>query len=111
MAAGALVMLGRIGDAMEKHERAMLIDPDNISMPYNFACALTVFLDEYDAAMDLIEPLLVRVSPTLLLTALTDPDMDKLRENPRFTKAIREAIARTGLTPEKLPEWARPLAI
>ena len=111
VAAGALVMLGRIDDAMEKHERAMLIDPDNISMPYNFACALTVFLDEYDAAMDLIEPLLVRVSPTLLLTALTDPDMDKLRENPRFIKAIREAIARTGLAPEKLPEWARPLAI
>jgi adenylate cyclase len=108
--ANALVFLGRIDEAKEKQRRAMLIDPENVSMPYNFACVLANALNEPEAALDLIEPLFARVSPTLLRTALADPDMDPLRESPRFIKASRDAIRRTGLKVDQLPENCRHLA-
>ena len=109
--AAALAILGRVDEAMEKHKRAMLIDPDNINMPYNFACTLTTMLQEHDAALDLIEPLFARVSPALLLTALADPDMDPLRDHPRFIESVKAAIRRTGITVDQLPAKARSLAV
>jgi adenylate cyclase len=109
IAAGALAILGRVEEAMEKHKRAMLIDPDNINMPYNFACVLAVWIKDYEAALDLLEPNFERVGEALILTALADPDMDPLREHPRFIAATRAAIERLGLTADQLPERARSL--
>jgi adenylate cyclase len=111
IAAGALALVGRVEEAREKHRRAMLIDPDNVNMPYNFACVLAAWLGEIEAALDLIEPLFARVSASLILGALADPDMDRLRDHPRFIAAAKAAIIRTGLTSEMLPEAARNLAI
>ena len=110
IAAGDLALVGLVEEAKEKHRRAMLIDPDNVNMPYNFACVLVCSLGEIDAALDLIEPLFARVSASLIVGALADPDMDRLREHPRFIAAAKAAIRRTGLTAEMLPEAARHLA-
>ena len=38
--AGGLAALGETDRAREWMERAMLIDPDNLNMRYNFACML-----------------------------------------------------------------------
>jgi adenylate cyclase len=109
VAANALIFLDRVDEAKEKFRRAMLIDPDNINMPYNFACVLATALGEKEAALDLIEPLFARVSPALLRTAFADPDMDTLRHHPRFVAAARAASRRTGLKAEELPEDSRHL--
>jgi adenylate cyclase len=107
VSAQALAILGEVDRAKERHVRAMLIDPDNVNMPYNFACMLTIRLHEDEAALDLIEPLFKRVSLGLIRTALSDPDMDRLLDHPRFVAAARAAIERTGLDPTSLPAVAR----
>ena len=105
--AGALAYLGRVEQAMERHERAMIIDPDNLNMPYNFACVLASRLGETDRALDIIEPQLRKVTRALLLTALTDPDMDSIRRHPRFRAAAIAEIERTGLDIALLPDTIR----
>ena len=104
---GALAYLGRLDQAMERHERAMIIDPDNINMPYNFACVLASRLGETDRALDIIEPQFRKITPALLMTGLTDPDMDSIRRHPRFRAAAKAAIERTGLDISLLPQAIR----
>jgi hypothetical protein len=42
-----------------------------------------------------------------MLTMLADPDMDPLRDHPRFKRMVAEAMKRTGLTEDMIPEEAR----
>ena len=105
--AGALAYLGRIDQALERHERSMIIDPDNINMPYNFACVLATRLGETERALDIIERTFAKISPALLLTGLTDPDMDSVRIHPRFRAAAKSAIERTGMDVSLLPDDIR----
>ncbi|HET9300396.1 MAG TPA: hypothetical protein VFO11_10655, partial [Candidatus Polarisedimenticolaceae bacterium] len=46
--------LGEAERAKERMNRALLIDPDNWNMRYNFCCVLIIFLHELDAALDLL---------------------------------------------------------
>ena len=48
---------------MEWIERAMMIDPENINMRYNFACMLALQFDDVEAALDMLEPLFRRGQP------------------------------------------------
>jgi len=84
-----------------------MVDPDNINMPYNFACVLAVSAGDIEAALDMIEPLMPRQSRSLMLTMLADPDMDPLRDHPRFKRMVAEAMERTGVTEGMVPEEAR----
>ena len=52
----ALAALGEAERAKERMNRALLIDPDNRNMRYNFACVLIIHLNEIDAALDLLGP-------------------------------------------------------
>jgi hypothetical protein len=53
-----------------------------------------------------------RQSRSLMITMLADPDMDPLRGHPRFQKMVAEAMKRTGLTEDMVPEAARrPLGV
>jgi hypothetical protein len=45
-----------------------------------------------------------------MLTMLADPDMDPLRDHPRFKRMVGEAMKRTGLTEDMLPDKASPAA-
>ena len=54
--ASSLAVLGDADRAREWIDRALLIDPENITMRYNLACALTVYLDDADTALKLLEP-------------------------------------------------------
>jgi adenylate cyclase len=80
-------------------ERALLIDPDNLNMRYNFACVLASHLREPDAnaALDLLEPLFTRISGSLFRTALVDPDFDGIRAEPRFQAMLAAAGKRLGI--------------
>jgi adenylate cyclase len=94
--AGGLATLGETERAKEWIERALLIDPDNLNMRYNFACVLVAHLREPDpeGALKLLEPVFARMSGSLFTSALADPDLDTLRDNPRFQAMIEEAKAR-----------------
>jgi adenylate cyclase len=89
----ALATLGEGDRARDWIRRALLIDPDNQLMRYNFACALCS-LQDIDGALGLIGPYLAQVTPTDLDWTKTDPDMDTLRDDPRFQAMIAEAEAR-----------------
>jgi adenylate cyclase len=90
----ALAVLGEADRCRDWIRRALLIDADNQLMRYNFACALSAQLKDIDGALDLLGPYLAQVTRADLDWAKTDPDMDPLREDPRFQAMIAEAEAR-----------------
>jgi adenylate cyclase len=89
----ALAVLGEADRCRDWIRRALLIDPDNQHMRYNFTCALST-LKDLDGALDLLAPYLALVTRTELEWAKTDPDMNPLREDPRFQAMITGAEAR-----------------
>jgi adenylate cyclase len=92
--AGALAVLGEADRCRDWIRRALLIDPDNQLMRYNFACTLCTYLKDIKGALDLLGPYLARVTRFDLDWAKADPDMDTLREDPRFQAMISAADAR-----------------
>jgi len=90
----ALAVLGEPAQAKEWMGRAMLIDPDNKLMRYNFACALIAHLHDADAALDILGALLAQDPAFCLDDAKVDPDLDGLRGDTRFQAMIAAAEAR-----------------
>ncbi|MFL6830246.1 MAG: TIR domain-containing protein [Sphingomicrobium sp.] len=107
VSAAALTILGDVDRAKERLGRAMVVDPDNINMPYNFACMLANWVGDVEGALDMLEPMMPRQSRSLMITMLADPDMDPLRDHPRFKRMVAEAMKRTGLTEEMVALEAR----
>jgi adenylate cyclase len=94
LVATGLAILGERQRAREWIDRALLIDPDNLNIRYNFACALANELQEIDFALGLIEETLAKTSGFIVRVVESDPDMDVLRDNPRFQAALASARAR-----------------
>jgi adenylate cyclase len=86
--AGGYAILGESERAREWIDRAMLIDPDNVSMKYNFACVLAAYVGDKDEAIRLLDATLAVSGDMNLRVAQTDPDLDCLRDDPRFQKMI-----------------------
>ena len=95
---GALAILGEAERAKEWINRALLIDPDNIHMRYNFTCALARDRKGKETALELLGPVLAKTSMSLLNHAKIDPDLNPLRDDPRFQAMI--AAAETRLAAE-----------
>ena len=92
----ALAALGDAERAKVRMERALLIDPDNFNMRYNFACVLAVRLGEKAAALEMLEPLFESISDSFLAYAKADPDLDSLHDDPRYKAMVAAAEARLG---------------
>ena len=88
-----LVTLGERERAMEWATRAQLIDPDNLNLQYNLACAMSL-LGEIDRALAILEPVADRSSKGMLSWIETDTDLDPIRELARFVTMIERARAR-----------------
>ena len=100
LAAGAssLMMLGEIERGKDWVQRALLLDPDNIMVLYNAACSMTFRNADLEGALDLLEQYFEKLeSPGNIHHAEIDPDMDPVRDDPRFQKMIAQAKQRLGL--------------
>ena len=92
----AMAALGEKDRAREWMERALLIDPDNLNMRYNFACALAKDLGDREGALRMLESSISRIKGSLG-NAEFDPDLDSIRDDPRFQKMIVDAKKRLGI--------------
>jgi adenylate cyclase len=95
----ALATLGEPERAKTRMSRALLIDPDNLNLRYNFACVLLIHLNETEAALDVLGPVLEKVSSSYLNHIKADPDFFSLRDNPRFKAMIGATEARLLVPP------------
>jgi len=89
----ALTVLGQHERAKEWMERALLVDPDNLTMRYNFVCLLATQFHDKDAALKMLQPAFELAGSGLIAHAKVDPDLDRIRDDPRF-KEILEAAER-----------------
>ena len=94
----ALAVLGKGERAKEWMGRALLIDPENLSMRYNFVCALANHLKDTEAALEMLGPAFEKMGTGLINHAKIDPDLDPLREHPRFKAMLAAAEKRLELT-------------
>ena len=99
--AGGYALLGEEEKTREWIDRALLIDPDNLNMRYNFACVLAGHLGDKDGALKMLQSTLPLAGEFQVRIADTDPDFDSLREDPRFQKLVRDAKKRVGINDEK----------
>ena len=92
--AGALVVLGEPERAREWIRRAMLVDPDNLNMRYNFACDFSIEFRDTEGALEMLGPYFERGTRARIEHAKIDPDLDPVRDDPRFQAMIAAAEAR-----------------
>jgi adenylate cyclase len=90
----ALAALGDGDRAKARMERALLIDPQNSNMRFNFACALCVHLKDKDASLEMLGPVFDTITEAFLPYAKADPDLNPLRDDPRYQAMEAAAEAR-----------------
>jgi adenylate cyclase len=64
---------------------------------YNFACVLATYLKDPDAALELLTPVFETLAIGFLNHANADPDLDSLRDEPRFKAMVAKARARLAV--------------
>jgi adenylate cyclase len=92
--ASALAQLGEKERAREWMDRALLVDPDNQLMRYNFGCMMSRALGDTEGAIEMLGPVFETITSSLLAAGETDPDLDPLRGDPRFQAMLVAARAR-----------------
>jgi adenylate cyclase len=98
--------LGEMERAKEWIERGLLIDPDNLNMRYNLACTIAVHFDEKDAAISLLERNFAGGGVLNVKAAEADPDLNPLRDDPRFQAMLDGARRRLGMVPVEVATTA-----
>ena len=95
--AGGYALLGEKEKTREWIDRALLVDPDNLNMRYNFACVSRSCGDK-EAALKMLQSALAPWPGAYQIrVAETDPDFDNIRDDPRFQKMIADAKKRHGM--------------
>ena len=104
-----LAALGENVRAKEWMERALLIDPDNLNMRYNFACTLASVMSDREAALEMVKPTITLVKGSLGNVEF-DPDLELIRDDPEFQSWIAEAKARLARSRQARVRTATPTA-
>ena len=87
-------MLGDIDRAKEWIDRALLIEPDNLNIRYNFVCTLLRSADNVEVALDHLDYVFARSVGSIVRRADLDPDLEPVRDHPRFKKMYAAAMER-----------------
>jgi adenylate cyclase len=90
----ALAALGEGERAKARMNRALLIDPDNFNMRYNFVCALSRHLGDKEGALEMFGPAFDLITAPFLSWVRSDPDLDLVRDDPRFEAMVAAAEAK-----------------
>ena len=91
-------MFGEEERAREWIRRALLLDPDNLNMRYNLACTIVRQLGDINETLETLEPFFARINSTTLMRHVeVDPDLDPIREEPRFKEMVAAAKQRLGI--------------
>ena len=91
----ALMALDEADRARDWMRRALLIDPDNLLMRYNFSCTLARSLgDDPEAVLAMLGQALERDTGRLVTAASADLEFAGLRGDPRFQAMLAAARAR-----------------
>jgi adenylate cyclase len=91
-------MFGDAERARDWIARALLLDPDNLSMRYNLACSLAHELGDPKAAIDTLQLFFEKVNSPMHIRHLeVDPDLDGIRNDPRFKDMLAGAKQRLGI--------------
>ncbi|HJP97540.1 MAG TPA: hypothetical protein VJ862_03150, partial [Rhodanobacteraceae bacterium] len=90
----ALAALGEGERAKTRMNRALVVDPENWDMRYNFACALNGHLQDRKAALEMLEPLFATITEPLLRYLKADPDLESLHDDHRYQAMVAAAEAR-----------------
>jgi adenylate cyclase len=100
LAGGAigLAILGERERAREWIQRALLLDPENLAMRYNIACSLIQEFQQAEEALDTLQPWFEKLNTaTRIRHVEADPDLDPVRDHPRFKKMVASAKQRLGM--------------
>jgi adenylate cyclase len=98
MGASALTVFGEQERAREWVERALLLDPENLMVRYNLACSLALELNDHEGAIEALKPFFERMKSTTIIRHLeVDPDLDPIRDDPRFNQMLASAKHRLGI--------------
>jgi adenylate cyclase len=94
----ALADLGQTDRARDWARRAVLFDPDNARLHYNLACAMAGLRDA-EAAVELLEGIIDRVSGGWISWIDHDNSLDPVRDHPRFVALMQKARAHAAADP------------
>ncbi|HMI41009.1 MAG TPA: TIR domain-containing protein [Sphingomicrobium sp.] len=95
----ALGALGEAERAREWIDKALLVEPDNMTMRYNFACFASARLHDPDQAVDLLRPVFETATSWFLNYANNDADLDPVRHSAGYQSILRAAQARLSAAP------------
>ena len=94
--AGGYALLGEEAKTREWIDRALLVDPDNLNMRYNFSCVLALLGDK-EECLKMLQSTIPRVGEAQVRIAEADTDFDAIRDDPRFQRLIADAKKRLGI--------------
>lgn len=98
MGATALGVLGEQDRARDWIRRALMLDPDNLLGRYNIACTLASDFHDYEGAIEALQPYFENTSSRTEIRHLeVDPDLDPIRNDPRFQEMLEQAKMRLGM--------------
>jgi adenylate cyclase len=96
--ASALCMFGDEERARDWIRRALLLDPDNLSMRYNLACSLARELGDPKGALETLKPFFEKVNSQMHIRHLeVDPDLNPIRDDSVFKEMLAAAKTRLGM--------------
>ena len=88
--------------------RALLMDPDNLTMRWNLVCALSRYLADRDAALELLGSFADRIPPAMVKYLRLDTDLDPLRGDPRFEQLVTREESRVAALQGGIPDPVMP---